>query len=161
MGSVYRDTLQKVWGGRRELRENYSFLKISWTKQHLSYIWPRAVYVNQPSKATAKKSGFLGCSSEIEQCLCGIPIQHASEVPSYVIFSFFFNWDPWGTADISSCHMWVDFLKFWSKKIMWMIYVSNKGLTSQLWFKRALKTFVHWGIKKSRICILVWLWLKN
>lgn len=113
MGSVYRDTLQKVWGGRRELRENYSFLKISWTKQHLSDIRPQAFYMNQPSKATANKSGFLGSSSEIEQCLCGIPTYRMLLKSTAIIFSFFFYWDLWGTADMLSCHMWFDFLKFW------------------------------------------------
>lgn len=37
---------------------NYSFLKISLAKQHLSDIRPQAFYMNQPSKATANKCRF-------------------------------------------------------------------------------------------------------
>lgn len=143
MGSVYRDTLQKVWGGRRELRENYSFLKISWTKQHLSDIRPQAFYMNQPSKATANKSGFLGSSSEIEQCLCGIPTNRMllkSTAMSYLAFS---STEICG-APLTCYHVTCD-LTFWNfetKKRGWsMCQTRDRSLhNSQLWVN------VHWNL---------------
>lgn len=63
---------------------------VSWTKQHLSDIRPQAFYMNQPSRATANKTGFLGSSSEILQCLRGIPTYRMllkSTVVSYLAFS--------------------------------------------------------------------------
>lgn len=142
MGSAYRDALHKVCGRRRELGKNDFFLKISWTKQHLSDIRPQALYMNQLSKATANMSGFLGCSSEILVSHWDFNQHNVSEVHSHVKFGFFFSKDLWGPAEMLSCHMWFDFLKCWNRKVD-DIYVSKKGLITQ--FSEVFN--VHWKLR--------------